>query len=50
MLERERLKLEEPYKYQQLIEKEREYLRNLRAEKRLAELQKDLQKMVNNDE
>lgn len=50
LLERERLKLEEPDKYQQLREKEREYLRNLRAEKRLAELQKDLQKLVNNDE
>ena len=48
--ERERLKIEEPEQYQALLEKEAEYLRKLKAEKRLAELQKDLSKLVNNDE
>lgn len=48
--ERERLKREDPEKYQQLLSREAEYLRNLRSEKRLNELQKDLSKLVNDNE
>lgn len=48
--ERQRLKSEEPEKYAELLESEREAERKRRAEKRLVELQKDMNKLVNKDE
>lgn len=48
--ERFRLKIEEPEKYQELLAREAEYHRKLKAEKRLAELQKEMSDMVNKDE
>ena len=48
--ERARLKVEEPEKYQALIESERLASQRRKSEKRLAELQTDLTKLVNDDE
>lgn len=45
-IERQRLKLEEPEKYQELLQKEREQANRRKAEKRLAELQSELGKLL----
>jgi hypothetical protein len=45
-LERQRLKVEEPEKYQQLLTKEREWARKRKAEKELSKLQLDMNNMV----
>ena len=49
-LERERLRVEEPEKFEALQSRERLENRQRKAEKRLAEFQKDIQKMVSKDE
>ncbi|QIC72065.1 MULTISPECIES: hypothetical protein [Acinetobacter] len=48
--ERKRLKIENPEKFAELQQHEREKAAKRKAEKRFAELQKDLEKLVTNDE
>ncbi len=45
-IERERLKIENPEKFEQLKQQEREQAQNRKTEKRLVELQQAMEKMV----